>query len=247
LSVSNESSLYSSTQNFIIFKVLSTTSEYDLITIPRIFDPITLAENAVKQDYYYNRTKITSDEGIEVYDNLNNKVLQMGGITVGSNPSVKDAYGFKVEHSDGTFSAMIKDGFIKKSQYGESYYLNDIETFIGTTIYQLEYGSGAILLEEVPLPCRIYLPTRFRNKDVKMFLSLNDYEIFPCDHAWENNNGDYGAYSHISTILKIADYKLNVANPYIDVEGYSEHVPWYQRHANNVYGIVTFLLMVIAN
>ena len=163
LSVSNESSLYSSTQNFIIFKVLSTTSEYDLITIPRIFDPITLAENAVKQDYYYNRTKITSDEGIEVYDNLNNKVLQMGGITVGSNPSVKDAYGFKAEHTDGSFSAVTKDGFYRKWLYGEGKYLNDI--------YITQYIPPDTYYSEPPASVVVSLPQRFRGRNAEVFLS----------------------------------------------------------------------------
>ena len=105
LIISNTSSLFSS-QSSIVFRAISTTGEYDLITIARLSD----IEDTLMQNYYYNKTKITQDEGIEVFDNLNNRVLQIGGIDTTGN-GVKDNYGFIAYHEDGSASIMDDDGF----------------------------------------------------------------------------------------------------------------------------------------
>lgn len=84
-----------------------------------------LGGNLLRQNFYYNRTKITEQEGIEVYDNLGNKVLQMGGIDTDGN-GAKDAYGFKAEHVDGSMTALTKDGLIKRIGNNESYYMSEV-------------------------------------------------------------------------------------------------------------------------
>lgn len=81
--------------------------------------------NALKQNFYYNRTKITEAEGIEVFDNNNVKVLQIGGIdTTGNN--VKDAYGFVAIHTNGSKTIVDGSGFKRQIiSNGNSYnYIN---------------------------------------------------------------------------------------------------------------------------
>lgn len=246
LSIASASALYTSIQTFIIFKCLSTTSEYDLLTVSRLYNPIKLAEdvgNSIKQSTQYNKVEINATDGM-VVKNASNAIVTQNGYIDSDGNGTKDDYGYRVNHDDGSFSALVGKGIIRKNQYGESYYLNDIEIFAGTTLYQTEDGYEVIDLQ--PLTSRVPLPARFKNKNIKTFLSMAGYEIFPDDGAKNNNSGEYAAYAGIDTTLRVIGYSTTVASPYIDVEGYSFHTPWGGRGAYNLYGTISFILMVIA-
>jgi len=166
--------------------------------------------NAVMQDFDYNKTKISQQEGIEVFDNLNNRVLQMGGIAVGSNPNVKDAYGFKAPHTDGSFSAMVKDGFIRKWEHGESAYLNDIHI-----MQSISTGND----RDEPLMITLELPERFKGR--------SNTKIMLIPYAFNTSllgRARYGSFyvtlRRMSLALHVDNMYWNLTKPKIDITAY---------------------------
>lgn len=239
-------SVYSSTQTFVIFKVTSTTGEYDLITIPRLFDSTTLAENALKQNFYYNRTKITQQEGIEVYDNLGKKVLQIGGFdSIGGN-GTKDKYGHVAYHYDSLgnpdgYSATVADGFVRKNQYGESYYLNDIYITEGTTSQGTdETDASSGWWDKI----RILLPERFRGKNIKCFVTLKGTSSRMVRIT--NDAGSGGSFLDI--MLRVAGSDTSASNPvpWVEVSG----VVMFSRYGTDTAKMVNtldFILIVLGS
>lgn len=176
--------------------------------------------NALKQNFYYNRTKITDQEGIEVYDNLGNKVLQMGGIDT-NNDGVKDNYGFIAKHTDGTYSAMSPLGFLKKYAHGDAKYLNDIwvTTFI---------TNDGNTYNQPPPPNRIYVPNRFKGRQnsteiILMLSGLSSTQLGMATRTSSTTIHWEWAIRWLEIHLEQTEVNLNPisGDPYIDITPYS--------------------------
>ena len=85
----------------------------DIPDITPVEDAIENIENeldkTIKQEEFYNGVQISSNEGVEIYDNNNNKVLQVGGVDKDGDGE-KDTYGFQAIHEDGSRTTIDKNG-----------------------------------------------------------------------------------------------------------------------------------------
>lgn len=173
---------------------------------------------AVKLDYQYNKTKISIAEGIEVFDAYNTRRIQIGGIDTTGN-GVKNNYGVRASHSDGSFSALVPEGFIKKYAYGEGRYLNDIWV---STILQHSGNS----YETEPPRVRVYLPKSFRGREsstkiVLMLSGLSSTQLSYTDRLNSTNLKVEWVATWFEIVLNIGSKNFNVTTPYIDVDAYS--------------------------
>jgi len=127
------------------------------------------AQNALQPGILYNQTKISTAEGIEVLDVNNLRCLQIGAIDT-DDDGVKDNYGFKAQHSDGSYTLMTKDGLKRKigSTNTNYHYL----TYVGSGMYAfINTGIESITLS-------IALPSEFRGKNFKVNVSLKSYRLW---------------------------------------------------------------------
>lgn len=147
----------------------------------------------------YNFTELQNMLGEDV-------VIESGNIRLS-----KD--GIRVEHSDlpGEYSEMRADGFIRKYEYGEATYLNDI--------YIIKDLRGEVDYDN-PIKLRINLPERFREREsIKVFLSLIDANLSPHEL--------YGPPEYVKVTqrqeitLDVESVNVNTSTPYVDIKAYS--------------------------
>lgn len=101
---------------------------------------LSASQNALQANTFYNRTKISTSEGIQVFDGENNERVQIGAID-SDGDDIKDTYGLRADHSDGSYSVMSPHGFSKKvaiPKYNVTTNPSNTENFVGETVASLE-------------------------------------------------------------------------------------------------------------
>lgn len=149
--------------------------------------------------------------------------------------------GLKVLHgSSNQYSEVRNDGFVRKWQYGESAYLNDI--WVGN----YSYASG--ITDYKPEPVEIVLPQRFqgRGNDVDVFLSISDLRLrignaFDIDRlTWITSDSN--------TVLRLVSSDFNLTNPKLYIDSYVNNI-WMGRENNwrkeDSYNRLGFMIMVV--
>lgn len=159
--------------------------------------------------------------------NLETNTLKGGIVTIDNNK-------VRVEHG-GTnqYSEMRADGFVRKWQYGEARYLNDIYIHEGGYVRN-EYLTSPPSIERVPLPQSF----RDRTGRVKAFLAARESWVHPL-YMGEST-------SFINVYLD-AYMNLNTTNPYVDVDAYVEtefRLPDWANHESRYTGMKWLLLVV---
>jgi hypothetical protein len=132
-----------------------------------------LATNAVAQDTQYNKVKITTANGVQVFDASDVERVKVGQIDTES--------GVKATHTDGTYSQMTEAGF-KRNVGGTDYtymfmiYVND-----GSTT-----GGG---LNNPTNTVTVTLPSDFQGRDFKVTA------------FFQNWSGGIGSFESVAAIV----------------------------------------------
>ena len=106
--------------------------------------------NALKQNFYYNRTKITEAEGVEVFDGSNIKRIQIGAIDTDGN-GTKDNYGIMAIHSNNSKTILDTEGFKRQIVSSGNVYNYINLSYAGDVITTGAYnggGSGAAIVRK---------------------------------------------------------------------------------------------------
>ena len=196
---------------------------------------------SVVEGVAYNYKLEVSEDGIKwhtIFDgtrNTSTNSFTLSGFQQGI--TTINADGIKVEHSGSNEYSMIRhDGFVRKWQYGESEYLNDV--WVATYHFTgHDYNS--------PPPYTVVeLPERFRGRgdNVEIFLSIGGFDMFLGD----SNNPYIGPPTiEVQTVLEVHKTYFDRAKPEIYVNNYiaqkyetSEGYKW-------DYGSLSFMIMVI--
>ncbi|NLY09854.1 MAG: hypothetical protein GXZ11_08245, partial [Tissierellia bacterium] len=151
-----------------------------------------------------------------------------------------NADGIRVEHSDmpGQYSEIRADGFIRKWQYGEAKYLNDVYAEI-YTIPTMPHGAK-------PNNVTIYLPQSFRGRGNEIQILLSQIGSEMAIGRIDSSGNVINLTFRTKTVLNIVDYSLNTTNPYVTVEGYMEQT--FRAVGSNIetdYAGLTFMIMVL--
>ena len=134
------------------------------------------------------------------------KGIQQGITTISAN-------GIRVEHSDmpGQYSEIRADGFIRKWQYGEAAYLNDI--WIQRYNFEGDTSSS-------PIAYTLDIPVRFRDRDVEVFL-------VPCVTNAPYKFAD-PSFQIVNEVVVYVSGKrgiyTNVPQPYVEVHAYTVQI-----------------------
>lgn len=157
--------------------------------------------------------------------NLKPGTLQ-GGITTINNERVR------VEHgSTNQYSEIRADGFVRKWEYGESEYLNDIYAF--THISSDTWGDDWNYMY-------IDLPERFRNRKVEVFLVLEGFRFYPLFYLNEY-------LEELEIVLDVYSKRMYQSPPQIVVKAYAKKRHKHSSTGQNYiqYTDLNFSLLVI--
>ncbi|OZV10801.1 hypothetical protein CIW83_18460 [Tissierella sp. P1] len=141
----------------------------------------------------------------------------------------------RISHGGNVYSQADINGFGKNYGNGMVSYLNDI--FV-------HYENSSNELKPSPSTTRVYLPTRFRNRNISVSLGAgNTY--------WRVGNlRTGGAVSRlvnwIETIYEVNTVNTNTTTPYIDINSYIHYVEYYDDGTSlDRYILSGFVLIVI--
>lgn len=169
--------------------------------------------------------------------NLTTGTSISGGITTINRDKVR------VEHSSGQYSEIRADGFIRKWQYGEAKYLNDIYT---AKFY--EYGNN--LGSSLPNPYRINLPLSFRGRtNVNIYVIPLDITIYGGLTARDDTIRELMRYtdivSSVYTVEGVESRNLDANPPWVDIEAYTYQRVYNRGDYENEYIGMDWLLLAI--
>lgn len=201
-----------------------------------------LGGGLVKQSTQYNKVEINATDGM-VVKNASNIIVTQNGYIDSNGDGVKDAYGYRVNHDDGSFSAMVGRGYIRKYLYGEAKYLNDI--YVSSTI------STDTDRTTIPPPLRITLPQSFRGRGTTttFALVLNNFNMKSGSMVGTDPDSTIARMNHnMEIILEIYAVNLDSTIPYVDVLAYSDnHMRHYRNGYYDEYRDIGFVLIAIGN
>jgi len=165
-----------------------------------------VAANIITADMV--QTGILQSEDGSLSLNLNNGAFSFNhNIVQFTDSGLKVMHGLSNEYSEVNY-----DGFKRKNQYGESFYLNDIYIANGTTPRgQSNWSDESTWKSAV----RINLPERFRGKNIKPYVVLRQ---FPMPAVPLNSTFDF-----LNTEVRLftSGYNVNTSPPYVNVKGWS--------------------------
>lgn len=146
--------------------------ENNVLTISQDFNSKieqTVEETAIAQNVSYNGIKFSTTEGIEIFNNVPQRVIQLGGIDTNED-GTKDDYGLVVAHSDGSKTFITKDGIKRKIGSTNNYY------------HYLTYiGSGTSVFVNVGAEAQaqtITLPSEYKNKYFNVYVSVQSFKVW---------------------------------------------------------------------
>jgi len=96
-------------------------------------------ENALKKGTLYNNLKVTTEEGMEVYDGQGVKRVQTGAIDTDGD-GIKDSYGSKYIHNDGSESIIDENGYKRRIMSSGNVYEYISLTYAGGGIITGSYS-----------------------------------------------------------------------------------------------------------
>ena len=138
--------------------------------------------------------------------------------------------GLRIAHAGSNqYSEINYDGFKRKWEYGEGYYLNDI--------YAVTHISSGVL-DTVWRHLYIELPERFRGRTIKSFLIPKNISFYPLHFANEN-------LEELEIVSEVVNEYLNRTPPEIVVKAYAKTRHLQGETSKTYYRDISFGLIVI--
>lgn len=148
--------------------------------------------------------------------------------------------GLRVAHNvaKDQYSEIRYDGYVRKYQYGEDYYLNGIH--LATYTFDKSYTTTK------PTAVRVSLPQSFKGRGSKLKVFLTQTGMSMVIGNMNTSGTVTNISTHLDTVLRVVASNFDATTPYVDVESYITQ-QWKSSGglSGTDYGKLDFMIMVV--